>query len=182
LQHRQPKEQIMNATKHDEAYRRGRFGAHLLWPAFIVGLLLLSIGSSAAVMMASRMDGGAQVVGDYYGKAVAWDSVADVRQQSLALGWAVEVAWGGGPAAGEREVLFTIRDRSQQPVEGLEGVIRLSRPQWATPVGEKPLLATAEPGVYRQAFALGDAGLWDFELGVRQGAVRFWKTVRKEVR
>src|SRR5690554_3527765 len=145
---------------------RGRIPPHIGWPVFIVGLLLVSIGASVATFVLATSDGGAQVVEDYYQKGVRWDETAALRAASAALGWQVQVAvQAGGAQAGLRTVDVVVRDRAGHLVTGLQGTVRLTRPQHARAVAELPLQPVAGvPGLYRLEAPIDAAGLWDFEL------------------
>ncbi len=153
---------------------------HIAWPLFIVGLLTMSVVTVTITVMAARSDGGAQVIDDYYQKAVNWDETAALQAASDALGWQADVAVG--PAdADARPVEITLRDREGLPIEGAEGTIRAFRPQRAGVVAESPLMATETPGLYRQTFPINQAGLWDFEIVATQDSLRFQTTIRKEI-
>lgn len=47
---------------------------HIFWPGFIIALLLIPIGSGAAIVIAATSDAGPQVIPDYYQKAVEFDN------------------------------------------------------------------------------------------------------------
>ena len=156
---------------------------HVAWPAFVVALLLVSIGVSAAVLIATGTDGGAQIVDDYYRKGVDWDATAARREASAALGWTARVAVQSfGAAEGLRTVDVVVHDRDGRLVEGLRGTLHVSRPQFARTVVELPLQASPDvPGLYRQQVPVDDAGLWDFDVVAVRDSVEFIETVRVEV-
>jgi nitrogen fixation protein FixH len=157
---------------------------HIAWPGAIVALLLLGIGSAFTILIASRSDGGAQVIENYYERAVDWDAEADRQAASARLGWTLHIqvasVANGNPL---RDVEATVRDREGTPVAGLVGTLRLSRPQHARPVAELPLAPVPDqPGSYRQAMPIDAPGLWDFQILARRDTSHFQATVRREVR
>lgn len=145
----------------------------------IVGLLSLSVIASLLTVYASRSDGGAQVIDDYYHKAATWDSTRALQAASDALGWQVDLTTE--PANGTaRLVQLHIRNQDGTPVTGLQGTINAFRPQQAQMVDETTLVET-EPGVYQQQLTMPQAGLWDIEISATRGDQPFLKRIRLEV-
>jgi nitrogen fixation protein FixH len=153
---------------------------HIAWPAFIIALLLLSIGSAFQALFAARSDGGAQVVENYYDEALGYDERRAAQAASDALGWTATVSVGGCEG-GLCPVEVVVRDRDGSPVENLIGVVRASRPQDATAAARLPLSPSAVPGVYRQMMPVSAAGLWDFAIDAQRGDDRFQTTVRRDL-
>lgn len=153
--------------------------AHILWPAAIIGLLLLSGLTTAAIFWASRSDGGAQIVDDYYQKSVAWDSIAAVRDQSNLLGWTAAVSIRVEEDG--RYGLVTVIDRDGLPVEGLSGVAVVSRPQTSASYGTHALAPAGTPGFYRFDFPYTTGGLWDIDLQTEKSGHRFARMIRVEI-
>lgn len=153
---------------------------HIAWPAFVIALLLLGIGSAFEALFAARSDGGAQIVEDYYDAALDFDETRAARAASDALGWTAAVSVGACEG-GLCPVEVTVRDRDGAPVEGLSGVVRASRPQEATAAARLPLSSSEAPGVYRQLMPVSADGLWDFALDAQRGDDRFITTVRREL-
>ena len=154
---------------------------HIAWPLFIVGLLSMSVATVAITVVAARSDGGPQVIDDYYQKAVNWDETVALQAASDALGWQAEVVILPSHEA-SRPVEITLRDREGLPITEAQGTIRAFRPHRAEAVAERPLSAVTEtPGLYRQAFPIQQAGLWDFEIIATQDSLRFQTLIRKEI-
>lgn len=151
---------------------------HIAWPAFVVALLLVGIGSAFNALFAARSDGGAQIVEDYYDVALGFEDEQVAQAASAALGWTSEVEVGaceGGLCAVE----LTVRDRAGAPVTGLTGVLETSRPQTAGVIAKIPLAPKeGAPGVYRQLVPMSAAGLWDFAVDARLGDDRYLTTTR----
>ncbi len=161
--------------------------AHIAWPMAVVGLILLGMTSTFGVLIASRSDGGPQVIKQYYQQAVAWDSTAAVRQASLDLGWTLDVS--RSRKDGQTELLVRIVDRDGHPVPGLSGELRLSRPQSTGVLERLPLLPESAhgdaghdtpPPALRAIPTASGRGLWDVEVDVRSGDTRFVGTVRRD--
>jgi nitrogen fixation protein FixH len=155
--------------------------AHVAWPAFVVALLLLGIGSAFEALFAARSDGGAQIVEDYYGAALRFEDEQAARAASAALGWSADVEVGaceGGLCAVE----LAVRDRAGAPVTGLSGALATSRPQEAGTAATIPLSPKdGAPGVYRQLVPFPADGLWDVAVEARRGDDRFLTTVRLDL-
>ena len=156
---------------------------HIAWPLFVVLILLVGVGGAFAMMIASQLDGGVQVVEDYYRKAVDWDATAARRAASEALGWSVAVAVQPPDAATARQrVDLTVRDPEGRPVSGLTGTLTLRRPHLAAAVAERPLEAVPDQaGVYAVEAPLMRPGLWDFELLAQRDSLVFIQTLRRSV-
>lgn len=152
---------------------------HIAWPAFIVALLLVGVGSAFQALFAARSDGGARVVDDYHASAAEVEATNAALAASAALGWLADVSVDGCDAEG-CTVEVVVTDRAGDPVEGLGGTISARRPHDAAPLAEAALEQTA-PGVYRQRLALAPA-LWDLSIEATHGDDRFLTTVRREVR
>jgi nitrogen fixation protein FixH len=154
--------------------------SHIAWPGFVVALLLLSIFAAFQALFASQSDGGAQVVEAYYDSAIRFDDEQAMQAASDALGWSAAVEVGaceGGLCA----VDVAVRDRAGAPVEGLNGLLRVSRPQSAAVVAQIPLALSDAPGVYRQFVPVNADGLWDFAVTARRDDEQFMTKIRHDV-
>ncbi len=145
------------------------------WPFAIVGLLVLNAAAAFTMLFISRADGGAQVVPDYYSRAVAWDSLAASNAVTAATGWRFAVV---DPNQGD-SLIFTVVDAAGAPVVGFSGQLVVSRPQYSTPVATVPV----EPG---QRLAIDAAplprGLYDVRAELRRGETDYRPTIRFERR
>lgn len=140
---------------------------NIAWPAVIVLLLLSSVAMMAGVLVAARSDGGAQVVDDYYNRAVAWDSLASVRGASDERGWTV-----GVEVAEDGSALLSVADSTGAPVRGLSGAVIVRRPQFADALGEYAVRAAAErPGAYQFDVDASGTGIWIFDVRLRKGGL-----------
>ena len=155
---------------------------HVAWPLFVVMLLVMSVGTMTGMVLASRSDGGAQIIDDYYQKAVQWDDRAAARRASAGLGWTATLALDASEAAAARTLILTIKDRTGAPVGNLTGTVQAGRPHRAGVLAEHPFQATETPGTYRLTLPLDGFGLWDFEVEAHRGDERFMTTIRHEIR
>jgi len=152
---------------------------NILWPAAVVGLLLLSGITTFAVLIASRSDGGAQVVDNYYRKSVAWDSLAADRRASEALGWSVHVDILPRERA-TGVVVFT--DKNGNAVTGLEGSVTVSRPQTSVVYGTHGFsTGDSLSGRYSFSFPYTAHGLWDLDVVAWRESERFIERIRIEI-
>ncbi len=159
-----------------------RLLAEYRWPAFIGGLLMMSIASSAVIVwVATRPDTPRPIPG-YYEAALAWDADEAVEQASRQLGWVVryELPADVPRVAGmPRPVDVRVADRDGQPVAGLAGRLFAIRPADARLNNTADLIAMPhEPGTYRTLVRLGAPGAWDIRIDASQGTVRFVHAAR----
>lgn len=171
-----------NGTGADDAQKPRKkplVPPHIAWPAFVIALLLLGIGSAFEALFAARSDGGAKIVENYYDEALGYDERRAAQAASDALGWTADVSVGACEG-GLCPVEVVVRDRGGAPVEDLTGIVRASRPQDATAAARLPLSPSDSPGVYRQMMPVSAAGLWDFAIDAQRGDDRFLTTVRVE--
>ena len=177
-----PSHTTQTQTSTEELRRKG-LPPHIVWPMGIVALLVIGVGYSLWVVFASQSDGGVQVIDNYYEKAVEWDERVALQNQSDATGWHVTLTFEPAQRASEPpSLLLHFADRSSQNLEGLQGIVKATRPSSAAIVAEMNLEgASIAPGVYRLAFAGARAGLWDFEIDVMLDSLRFTKVIRKEL-
>ena len=152
----------------------------LLWPLFVIALLLLSMGMSVRAVIASRADGGVEPVPDYYAQAARYDELSRAQAASDALGWTMTAAAGALQPSGLREIGVTLLDAAGQPVEAATGELRVSRPSRIDTLATVPFHARAA-GAYAALIPMQDAGLWDVTVTVRRGDARFTRTVRLEL-
>ena len=159
-----------------------RVPPHVAWPAFVVGILMMSVGFVVFTVIAANSDGGAQVVADYHAGG-GWDEQVALQAASDRLSWTADVAVEAPIENGLRPVEIVVRDGDGQPVEGLEGTVRLGRPHRAAAVAELPLRPQpGQPGAYQVLAPIRTSGLWDVHLDATRGADRFLAQVRKDVR
>ena len=151
----------------------------LVWPAAVIGLILLGMGTTFGMLFASRVDGGPQVIEAYYEKAVAWDSTASVRASSEALGWTAAVSLEQ-TAGGTSTIVVSLVDANGEPVSGASGTASLSRPQRAGILETAELTPGPEAGAYLFTVQSTGTGLFDVAIDMRRGDDRFVRTVRSE--
>lgn len=177
---------------HDLVYHQiclsvvNRIPAHIAWPGAVIGLIVLGMVSTFGVLIASRSDGGPQVVDRYYQQAVAWDSTAALRQASRDLGWTVDVT--RMVVDGRTALDVRVTDRDGHAVTGLTGALLLRRPQSAGVLERLPLALGApatstNPATPLRAFpSVSGRGLWDVDVELQRGKTRFVGSVRREWR
>lgn len=137
-----------------------RIPSHILYPGMVLSLLTFSVCSSIVLVMAARSDGGAQVVPGYYEESVNWDARQVVRRESEALQWDLQLEMDR-----TADGVLRVFDVHAQPIVGLEGTLRLRRPQLADDVAVAALQAVeGEPGVYRFEHPEAAPGFWDVVL------------------
>lgn len=151
----------------------------ILWPAAVIGLLLLSGITTFAVLFASKSDGGAQVIDNYYRRSVAWDSLAAEQRASNELGWHLRVDL---TASSDDTAILVVTDQEGGVVDGLSGSVSVSRPQASTTFGTHSLTPIdSTSGAYRFSFPYHERGLWDLQITAVRGDQRLLERVRVEI-
>ncbi len=132
------------------------------WPAIVLGLLLLQIGTSALMIYVATSDASFAVEPDYYRKAVEWDQRAAQLRAEQALGWRITFDLSADADALQRRLLTArVFDAQQQPLRGASLRVRAFHHARAADALEASLHESA-PGEYRVALPLMRAGLWEF--------------------
>ncbi len=155
-----------------------RFTVANRWPAFLAGILLMSITANGVlVFVATRGDAPRPLEG-YYERSLAWDAEAADLAASRALGWSVRIEVPGGEPyqlAAVRPVDITVLDRDGRAVTGLAGRL-VSQPPGDTSLLGSPLTELPHaPGHYRTLARLGP-GIWRLSIDAHLGDTHFVHT------
>jgi hypothetical protein len=160
-----------------------RIPPHVGWPLFIITLLSISIFAAGYTYVQANSGGGAQVIEDYYQRALDWDQEASRRQNAERLGWKMDVRVSDEVENGLRAVYLMITGTEGTGIEGIHGTVRAYRPHLSNAVAEVPLVAIeGRPGLYRQLMPAEAPGLWDFELRARSDAEAVFIKKRVDIR
>ncbi len=150
-----------------------RIPAHIFWPGMVVALLLFTVATQTALLMAAQSDGGEQIEADYYARSLKWDELQALRGQSKALGWQATLGFPAqsAPSPEGRTVEVTLKDADGAPLEALTGTLELRRPSLVGVASLEPLVAAPHrPGVYLSKAKINAVGLWDFTIHVHKSA------------
>lgn len=140
---------------------------HVAWPAFVVLLLLMSVGVSLWAVFAARSDGGAEVVERPYTAGSDLDTLASLQRTSRALGWTVTAATAPDRAQPNiRTVALSVTDGTGAAVPGLSGTATVTRPQRAAPIATLPVVPDGTD--YRVVVPFVGAGLYDVAVDLRR--------------
>lgn len=153
------------------------------WPLFVIILLVSSVVMMGLVVMAARSDGGAQVVDDYYEKAVQWDSLAQARSAAATLGWRSDLSLVRSSSGLTGTI--TLQDSTGVAVTGYEISVSLRRPQLAAEVASLPAHPGDDDGTYVFQTSESGQGLWDVQARLTsdsEGDVPLQFEWRREVR
>ena len=124
----------------------------------------------------ARSDGGAQVIDNYYEKAVAWDSLNASQQAFGDKGWVTSVVLSDDIAT------LVVWNANRVKVAHLSGSVELTRPQSAEAGSRIELAAMNSDSTYTFTTGTLDKGLWDFKFSVSHQTIPLAFTVRKEIR
>jgi nitrogen fixation protein FixH len=144
------------------------------WPAFVVSLLVASVLTMMGFLFLANQDGGAQVIDNYYQKAVDWDEQKAEKARSAALGWSARL----DVAPDQRLTLF-IQNVAGQPVLDARVTLVAFRPQYADAQAKLELILNPATGAYEAMLPVAGAGLWDFEIRALRDSSVFITTIRK---
>mgnify|MGYP000576390979 CR=1 FL=1 len=122
----------------------------------------------------ANQDGGAQVIDNYYQKAVDWDVLKAEKARSDALGWTARL----DVASGQR-ISLLIHDVAGQPVRDARVTLVAFRPQFSDAQAELDLRLNPETGAYEALLPAAGEGLWDFEIRALRDSSTFITTIRK---
>lgn len=141
------------------------------WPFAIVGLLVLNAAAAFLILFISRSDGGAQVVPDYYNRAVAWDSLASSNMETAATGWNFRIQ---DPNRSD-SLVFVVVDAAGDELSGFSGQLVFSRPQYSAPIAIVPIAQNQPLAVDASSLP---RGLYDVRAELRRGETDFRPTIR----
>jgi nitrogen fixation protein FixH len=152
------------------------------WPAFIGGLLSMSILACAVLVWVATRDDSPRPIAGYYEAARAWDATEAEEDASRQLGWTVQFDlpsdvphFRGMP----RPLDVTVMDRAGAPVSGLAGRLLAVRPSDARLNQQGVLIEIpTQAGRYRTLVRMDEPGAWDLRLDTTQQRLRFVHTVR----
>jgi len=147
--------------------------ATVRWILIIVGFLVANAIAMGFLVIASSSSQ-AQVIPDYYARAVRFDETIDEAARSRALGWQVQLAIDDGVAAAK------VVDAAGTPLDGAAVKIAAVPRAHAARTTELVLPAQAA-GEYRAAYT-GMAGLADVTVTVERAGQRFSAHALVEVR
>ncbi|MEJ7600264.1 MAG: FixH family protein [Kofleriaceae bacterium] len=127
------------------------------WLVAIVALLLANMIAIVVLAVSAHDGGGAQVIPDYYGRAVRHDQTLATAARSTALGWHVEATLEQGA------IIVEARDAQGAPLVGQVRVTGYPRAHAARAfeIGLDPI----RPGTYRAARA-NDRGWHDLTISI----------------
>lgn len=148
------------------------------WPVIILGLLLLNLLGTAALIGLALRDPGLMVEDDYDQRALQWDRYAASLRASDALGWTATATVEPVTAAtgSATRITISLLDRDGAPVDA-DRVEVLAFPQARG--GKKlslPLSTTDIPGTFTDTVPVTDGGLWEVRLIARRDNKRFLAT------
>ncbi len=162
-----------------------QFLSRYRWPAYLVGLLVMSITAQGILVYVATRRDAPQPMSQYYQQSLHWDADEAVKAASAALKWQVQLEVPQDSAfdlAERRPVDLTVHDRDGAPVTGLVGRLFAIRPAETRMNSASDLVALPHaPGHYRTLARLPVAGLWELHLDVHLGNTPFVYTARVNV-
>ncbi len=159
---------------HDEA-RGGLKNTGRRWPLVIVGLLLLNVAITAALITLSSRDPGLMVERDYDQRALEWDNFARQRLASESLGWTADVTID--TAGVQPRLIVRLADSQGQPVIP-ERAEAIAFPQSHASQSQVLRLIPVEgdPAACSSVINLTHPGLWEVRLTANRDGKAFMST------
>lgn len=145
-------------------------------PALLLGSMLTGLGTLTYIAVD---DPHFALEPNYYDKAVHWDRARAAAQRSADTGLRVELA----PLverSGVAAIVFTLRDRAQQPVTGATLVLEAFPNAYASRV-EHLRLREVSPGKYSAELHGALPGLWELRLTATSAGLHFEQVLRRDV-
>jgi len=144
-----------------------------IWPAIVVGLLVLGVGANVLLMLYATGDPSFAVEPDYYAKALAWDDHMAQERRNADLGWTIALDLASGPAStGLVGVAATVTDRQGALIE--DATVSIEAFSYAR--GNEKVTA-----VLPADLPLPRKGLWEFRCTARRGEDVFTAVLREDV-
>ena len=133
------------------------------WLLAIVGLLVANMVAMVVLVVSAHGDGGAQVIPDYYARAVHHDLTLASAARSTALGWQVAATLERGA------IVVEARDAAGAPLVGRVRVTGYPRAHAARTF--EVALEPTGPGIYRAA-RTNDRGWHDLTISIDTASAR----------
>lgn len=163
----------MNDTNPEKLSRRKAY----LFPAIIIGLLVMQIGLCLIGIYYATRSNANVVESDYYDKALHWDQQVATEQASAALGWTAKMNISAVPdMQANRTFVLEMKDRDGRPITGAKIRMIYFHHANARHV-EQTELRDLSNGFYSATIAAARPGLWEFRLVAERGKEKF---VRRE--
>ncbi|MDQ7007183.1 MAG: FixH family protein [Acidobacteriota bacterium] len=151
------------------------------WPVFIVGLLVLGVGSNIALLVVARSNPSFAVEEDYYQKALAWDEHQAQQAINRELGWRLHFELDtAAPIPGTLALVAQVRDRRGADLDGASLEVE-AFPIARSSHRQKLRLEPAGPGRYRAELNVERPGRWEFRWVVEHGEQRYTLTRTREL-
>jgi len=149
-----------------------------LWPAAVIGALVVTVAANIVILVAANDPRHAVVEPNYYRKAVAWDSTMAQAGRNEALGWSVAAnldATSDGAIVRAR-----LSDHAAAPLTGarvvVEGIHNLDSGGRV-----RGALRETEAGAYEAALPFRRSGLWELRFTVDRQGEHFTADLRREL-
>lgn len=150
-----------------------------IWPAAIIGLLLLNITIVGITVYLATTDPSVAVEPDYYEKAVKWDQSAAQAQVNRKLGWTIRVTISKGPSP--QTLTVAVSDPAGNPVQDAQvEVVAFHNARSGDRQTIRPEVAGS--GAYAAPISADLPGAWHFRVQVRRGSDTFTSEFDQDVR
>jgi nitrogen fixation protein FixH len=148
-----------------------------IWPAIIIGALVLDVGVGFAMMRLASDDPHAAIESNYYQKAITWDSTMAQAGRNSTLGWTLVPTLGAITAQREAPLTFRLRDRAGDAIAGATILVEAVQVAHAEEIVHVTLTSGADSS-YSTSLPMSRAGLWELRVIATRGADRFTSDVR----
>lgn len=145
-----------------------------LWPAMVIGLILMNACIAGTTLFFALSDGSAAVEPDYYALALKYEDVVRQRGENARLGWRVDARGVRTQPGGDLALVVTLSTRDGVPLDGAQ--VRATafasvRASERAAMSFEPVAGV--PGAYRAPVKSTLAGQWRVRLHVARGPDTF---------
>jgi len=161
-----------------------RFISANRWPAFLGGILLMSITAQGVLVHVATRPSSPRPIANYYERSLNWDADAAVLAASRELGWSVAIDVPAGDqyaVTARRPVDLVVRDREGEPVAGLSGRLISQPPAESRKLESELTELPHDRGHYRTLAPLGKPGVWLLSIDAERGGTHFVHSQRVTV-
>ena len=140
-----------------------------IWPAIVVGLMVLQIGFSMTTVYFAMTDKSFAVEPSYYSRAINWDSSITNQHSDQGPAWKFNLSIDKGDSLlGQSNINLNIMEASGDRITGAE-VIVVGFHHANSKVSQRIAMHSTEIGGYQGKLVVAKEGLWEFQITARLG-------------
>ena len=141
-----------------------------IWPAIVVGLMVLQIGLSLTAVYLAMTDNSFAVEPSYYSRAINWNSeIGNALHSDHGASWTFDLSVGrGDPHLGLSRITLDLMGASGDRIRDAEVTI-VGFHHANTKAPQRITMVPTEAGSYHGKLILAKEGIWEFQITARVG-------------